>query len=241
MSGTSNTKEKAMDWPTFWQTLQLLMRHESIETTLKYYVDQDADDMAADDVAAELWATAGNTFGNSRQNKAEAVETQALQRQTRSTLNQRRARDSNPQPVTRHDISSVAASHSLTLRKHGNSSTSLLAAARLKAILTANLVIREGCHHDQVTPGRRARLSRWQRMREVVQFNPDRRVTQALLAAASWQGVSGRNAELMENRGAEAVGRAGPAGRIVALRASRAVNIAADVGCPRFFARLFQV
>ena len=28
----------------------------------------------------------------------------------------RRARDSNPQPVSRHDISSVAASHSLTLR-----------------------------------------------------------------------------------------------------------------------------
>ena len=32
-------------------TLQLLMRHESIETTMKYYVDQDADD-----VADELWA-----------------------------------------------------------------------------------------------------------------------------------------------------------------------------------------
>ena len=30
---------------------------------------------------------------------------------------ERRARDSNPQPVSRHDISSVAASHSLTLRK----------------------------------------------------------------------------------------------------------------------------
>lgn len=27
-------------------TLQLLMRHESVETTMKYYVDQDADDMA---------------------------------------------------------------------------------------------------------------------------------------------------------------------------------------------------
>jgi hypothetical protein len=38
-------------------------------------------------------------------------------------LRERRARDSNPQPVTRHDISSVAASHSLTLRIHGNSST----------------------------------------------------------------------------------------------------------------------
>ena len=40
-------------------TLQLLMRHRSIETTLKYYVDQDADD-----VADELWRThraLGNT------------------------------------------------------------------------------------------------------------------------------------------------------------------------------------
>ena len=43
-------------------TLQLLMRHKSIETTLKYYVDQDADD-----VADELWkvhAGLGNTLGN---------------------------------------------------------------------------------------------------------------------------------------------------------------------------------
>gem|GEM_PF-6249418 len=30
---------------------------------------------------------------------------------------ERRARDSNPQPVARHHISSVTASHSLTLRK----------------------------------------------------------------------------------------------------------------------------
>jgi integrase len=33
-------------------TLQLLMRHRSIETTMKYYVDQDSDD-----VADERWAT----------------------------------------------------------------------------------------------------------------------------------------------------------------------------------------
>ncbi len=32
-------------------------------------------------------------------------------------LSERRARDSNPQPVSRHHISSVAASHSLTLRR----------------------------------------------------------------------------------------------------------------------------
>ncbi|MEX2119904.1 MAG: site-specific integrase, partial [Pirellulales bacterium] len=44
-------------------TLQLLARHETIETTLRYYVAQDADD-----VAAELWAThkpKGNTLANS--------------------------------------------------------------------------------------------------------------------------------------------------------------------------------
>jgi integrase len=43
-------------------TLRLLMRHKSIETTLKYYVDQDADD-----VADELWkahAGLGNTVLN---------------------------------------------------------------------------------------------------------------------------------------------------------------------------------
>jgi integrase len=33
-------------------TLQLLMRHKSIETTMKYYVCQDSDD-----VADELWAS----------------------------------------------------------------------------------------------------------------------------------------------------------------------------------------
>jgi integrase len=38
-------------------TLQLLMRHESIETTLKYYVDQDADD-----IADLLWKDHGQPF-----------------------------------------------------------------------------------------------------------------------------------------------------------------------------------
>ena len=45
-------------------TLQLLMRHESIETTLKYYVAQDADD-----IAAELWgqySATSNIPGNTR-------------------------------------------------------------------------------------------------------------------------------------------------------------------------------
>ncbi len=43
-------------------TLQLLMRHRSIETTLKYYVDQDADE-----IADELWraqAALGISLGN---------------------------------------------------------------------------------------------------------------------------------------------------------------------------------
>jgi integrase len=40
-------------------TLQLLMRHSTIDTTLRYYVAQDADD-----VARELWAGFGNTSGN---------------------------------------------------------------------------------------------------------------------------------------------------------------------------------
>jgi hypothetical protein len=45
-------------------TLQLLMQHRSIETTLKYYVDQDADD-----VADELWRAfpnLGKSSGKSR-------------------------------------------------------------------------------------------------------------------------------------------------------------------------------
>ena len=54
-------------WQTRWATkvmppiLQIFMRHDSIETTLKYYVDQNADEAA--DV---LWkAVTGNTSGNS--------------------------------------------------------------------------------------------------------------------------------------------------------------------------------
>lgn len=40
--------------------LQLLMRHKSIETTMKYYVDQNADE-----AAETLWrSVAGNTLGN---------------------------------------------------------------------------------------------------------------------------------------------------------------------------------
>ncbi len=53
-------------------TLQLLMRHRSIETTLKYYVDQDADD-----VADELWKThrpKSNTSGNTPTAEAEKTK-----------------------------------------------------------------------------------------------------------------------------------------------------------------------
>ena len=57
-------------------TLQLLMRHADIQTTMKYYVAQDADE-----VADELWAgykpatpgknvENGNTYGNTWQNRA---------------------------------------------------------------------------------------------------------------------------------------------------------------------------
>ncbi|OHB81077.1 MAG: hypothetical protein A2W31_02885 [Planctomycetes bacterium RBG_16_64_10] len=49
--------------------LQTLMRHASIGTTLAYYVDQ-----AADDIAAELWE--GNNPGNKRQ-QAGAAEVSA--------------------------------------------------------------------------------------------------------------------------------------------------------------------
>lgn len=48
-------------------TLQKLMRHRDIKTTMDYYVAQDADE-----IAAELWATQnGNTSGNT--NPIEAV------------------------------------------------------------------------------------------------------------------------------------------------------------------------
>ena len=48
--------------------LKRLMRHKDIDTTLKYYVDQDAEDIAAD-----LWAAyrKGNISGNTSQEKAE--------------------------------------------------------------------------------------------------------------------------------------------------------------------------
>ena len=49
--------------------LQQLMRHESIETTMKYYVGRDAQS-----TAAVLWETVGgNTLGNTPENSAEAV------------------------------------------------------------------------------------------------------------------------------------------------------------------------
>jgi integrase len=50
-------------------TLKLLMRHACIETTEEYYVDLDADE-----VAAELWAqhASGNILGNTHSRPADA-------------------------------------------------------------------------------------------------------------------------------------------------------------------------
>lgn len=53
--------------------LQQLMRHESIETTMKYYVGR-----SADQTASILWAAhqkvAGNTFGNSQPNPPDSAD-----------------------------------------------------------------------------------------------------------------------------------------------------------------------
>jgi len=51
-------------------TLQLLMRHRSIETTLKYYVAQNADD-----VADELWREHRRRVGGDRGGPQESSET----------------------------------------------------------------------------------------------------------------------------------------------------------------------
>ncbi len=52
-------------------TLRGLMRHENIETTMRYYVD-----LEADDVAEELWANheaaIGNTLATLPHNNGEA-------------------------------------------------------------------------------------------------------------------------------------------------------------------------
>ena len=50
-------------------TLKQLMRHSSIETTMKYYVEHNADDLAAD-----LWTTWGNTSGNNEPGATEKQE-----------------------------------------------------------------------------------------------------------------------------------------------------------------------
>ena len=61
-------------------TLQLLMRHSAIETTLRYYVAQDSDD-----VADELWAGnwSGNTCGNTSPNAPPDSEKGASQETTK--------------------------------------------------------------------------------------------------------------------------------------------------------------
>ena len=45
--------------------LKKLMRHASIETTMAYYVDQDAET-----IAERLWTAEGNISGNSRSKRA---------------------------------------------------------------------------------------------------------------------------------------------------------------------------
>lgn len=52
-------------------TLQLLMRHSAIETTLKFYVALDADD-----VAGELWNAVGNSSGNTTPNGDASTSTE---------------------------------------------------------------------------------------------------------------------------------------------------------------------
>ena len=62
-----------------------------------------------------------HSFGHDELGRAHYSEADTLQLLMRHNLNnrllQRRARGSNPQPLSGHHISSVAASHSLTLRK----------------------------------------------------------------------------------------------------------------------------
>ena len=49
-------------------TLQRLMRHASIETTMAYYVDLDADDLAAELWAAQPSPSPGNTLATLTEN-----------------------------------------------------------------------------------------------------------------------------------------------------------------------------
>jgi integrase len=49
--------------------LRRLMRHKDIDTTLKYYIDQDVEDIAADLWAAYKKSSTSNTHGNTTQEK----------------------------------------------------------------------------------------------------------------------------------------------------------------------------
>jgi integrase len=57
--------------------LQALMRHESIETTLRYYVGRNAQNTARVLWEAHKKAVGGNTSGNSRQTGPEATADQS--------------------------------------------------------------------------------------------------------------------------------------------------------------------
>lgn len=54
--------------------LQKLMRHEKIETTLKFYVSNDAKSLTE-----RLYASVGNTSGNTKENAASRTESETLQ------------------------------------------------------------------------------------------------------------------------------------------------------------------
>ena len=59
--------------------LMVLMRHESIETTLRYYVGRNAQNTASVLWKAHEMAARGNTFGNTRQTTAETTDGQKTQ------------------------------------------------------------------------------------------------------------------------------------------------------------------
>jgi hypothetical protein len=99
--------------PTEKSALSVRYEHEKL-AALKYCVEQNADDLAA-----ELRAIPGNTLGNigpgakEKQKGAGAIDSRKPQ--SAKHYDKRRARDSNPQPLAGQLISNQSASHSLTL------------------------------------------------------------------------------------------------------------------------------
>ena len=104
--------------------LKRLMRHSEIGTTMKFYVTMDADDVA-DEVWGRDWesgnvraATLLATIGRNRPPRQKRPPPTYRRKPLKvKALYERRARESNPQPLARHLISSQAANHSRTLRR----------------------------------------------------------------------------------------------------------------------------